>query len=1113
MALFAQGGCYSVAVASAVSDKVACEAGGPCQDGNPPGSRLRRSAAARHRPLRAVPPGRRQVLLRRRSHRSLRLHPTQPRMQGLLLVTRIAAVALLACLTLVGGLRCGRRASRSAARRARPAGELRGEPRPVRPARALRRPGRRVRAGGDRRRARARARRAARAHRLAGARAGSPAAAARLPGVANYLLGRDRRRWRTGVPTYRQVVYRNAWPGVDVALYGAGGRFEYDLRVAPGADPRAARLAFPGARPRIARDGSLRVGPLRQLPPAAYQRRGGRRVAVASRYVRHADGTIGVRVGRHDRRRALVIDPVLAYSTYLGGSGTAEGTAIAVDGAGAAYVVGQTQSTAFPGTGTRRGGSDAFVARLAPNGSALAWSTYLGGGALDQANGVAAGGDGVVVGGWTTSTDFPTQSPAQAANAGAKDAFLLELSPGGALVWSTYLGGAGSDEGTGVALDAAGTATSPGRPTRRTSTSPTRSRARTAAAATRSRRRPPRAGRSSTRRISGAAATTSAPAWPPTATPTSRAAPARPTSPPRRAPCSRPTPAASTRSSRSSTRPALPAYSTYLGGTGYDVAAAIALTPAGAPVVVGSTQSPAYPTTPGAPQAHLDGASDAFVARLTVAGASLAASTYLGGSSVDAAGGVAVDDLGRAVVAGRTLSTDFPTVDPVQAVKGGALDAFVTRLDGLGTGLATSTYLGGNGEDEALGAAVDGDGNVYVAGRTGADFPTAERAAGHAPAADWTPSWPSSPIGSASPPARRGRPRPQLPPTLWRCRPRPRPATAGARDDHHRAPAGRHARPGRPVPLQAAAYLARSTRSGGVTLGCRLDGGAFRPCTSPYTTARLALAEHRFEVRADERQRRRRPDAGRLHVPRHATARGGPPPRVCAGARRRLSRSRHARLGPVRLPGGRLPARGGLPDWTWSVDEHDESYLFNYDVHLQRHEEYAPGRSAYRDRLFCFAPSLSTPVNPKLEVRFDPRRGEYNRRHACHAQAAFGLVDASQEHRERWRCDGLGHAPKPGGDRTTGNGIEQDAHLECIVTVTIQRHVTELADVVSDRAKDRPSLLVYVPQPGTLTVAATSGTRVGSRRGARPARARLGAQSGGGGGRRPGPRCASTARR
>jgi hypothetical protein len=226
-----------------------------------------------------------------------------------------------------------------------------------------------------------------------------------------------------------------------------------------------------------------------------------------------------------------------------------------------------------------------------------------------------------------------------------------------------------------------------------------------------------------------------------------------------------------------------------------------------------------------------------------------------------------------------------------------------------------------------------------------------------------------------------------------------------------------------------------------------------------------------------ERRRRRRPDAAGRHL-RVTQPRAEVRRHVCAlepvgGYHDRGTRD----WGPCGLPEIVCPrAAACLLDL--AVDEHDESYLFNYDVHLQRYDEYDPGRFASRDKVFCFAPSLSTPVNPKLEVRFDPRRGEYNRRHACHAEGALGIVDTSRDHRERFRCDGLGHAPKPGGDRTTGSGVEQDAHLECLITVTIQRHVTELADVVSDSPKERPSLLVYVPEPGSLTVGATIGRRV-----------------------------------
>jgi hypothetical protein len=910
---------------------------------------------------------------------------------------------------------------------------------------------------------------------FASAKRRSPAAGGRLPGVANYLLGRDQRRWRTGVPTYREVVYRRVWPGIDVALYGATTRPEYDLRVAAGADPRAARLAFAGGRARIARDGSLRVGPLRQPAPTAYQRRRGRRVAVASRYVRHADGTIGVRVGRYDRRRALVIDPVLAYSTYLGGSGTDQATAIAVDGTGSAYVTGQTQSTGLAGTGTLRGGSDAFVAKLSPDGRARAWSTYLGGGGLDQGNGIAAGSNGVVVGGWTTSADFPTQAPAQSTNAGSKDAFLVKLSPAaGTLVWSTYLGGSDSDEATGAAVDPAGNAylvgttdstnfhtANPVQATNGGGSDAIAAKVDTTGALVYSTYLGGSGndvgagvGADGNAYLTGGAGSTDFP------TTTNALQPAN---------------GGSFDAFVTKLDPAgASVYSTYLGGAGYDVAAAIALTPAGAPVVVGSTQSPAFPTTAGAPQGGLSGPSDAFVARLTTAGTALAASTYLGGASVDAAGGVAVDHAGRTVVAGRTLSTDFPTASPAQAAKGGALDAFVTQLNGVGTTLLSSTYLGGGGEDQADGVTVDGAGDAYVTGRTGADFPTANALQGTS-GGGLDAFVTKLATGSASPPAGAG-------------------GSAGAADDPSAVSLLLASGPPAPVttiiarppaltPDQVVQFRfggrvpGQIDPSRGVTFGCRVDGGSFRPCTSPYTTARLALAEHRFEVRAVSATGAVDPAPPgftfRVTQPRAEVHR-----HVCAlepvgGYHDRGTRD----WGPCDLPELVCPrAAACLLDL--AVDEHDESYLFNYDVHLQGYDEYAPGRFAYRDRVYCFAPPLSTPVNPKLEVRFDPRRGDYNRRHACHAQAALGVVDTSQDHRERYRCAGLGHAPKPGGDRTTGSGVEQDAHLECRITVTIQRHVTELADVVSDRAKDGASLLVYVPQPGRVTVSATIGTRV-----------------------------------
>lgn len=264
--------------------------------------------------------------------------------------------------------------------------------------------------------------------------------------------------------------------------------------------------------------------------------------------------------------------------------------------------------------------------------------------------------------------------------------------------------------------------------------------------------------------------------------------------------------------------------------------------------------------------------------------------------------------------------------------------------------------------------------------------------------------------------------------------------------------------------------------SSGVSFACRLNAGAFRPCVSPYTTATLALARHTFEVRA-------------------VSAAGAVDPTPAAFTFRVTQPRPEVRRGTCSLdPVGTYHDRG-TRDWgpcdfrpivcpraavclfDLAVDERDRSYLFNYDVHLQRDEQFAPDRSAYRDRVYCFAPPLSTPVNPKIEVRFDPRRGELNSRHACHQEGVIGFVDTSRDVEQRFRCVGAGHAPKPGGDPTTGNGSEADAQLDCSITATIQRHVPELGEALSDSVKLGPSLLAYVPQRGSLTVNGALGGR------------------------------------
>jgi hypothetical protein len=258
----------------------------------------------------------------------------------------------------------------------------------------------------------------------------------------------------------------------------------------------------------------------------------------------------------------------------------------------------------------------------------------------------------------------------------------------------------------------------------------------------------------------------------------------------------------------------------------------------------------------------------------------------------------------------------------------------------------------------------------------------------------------------------------------------------------------------------------------GLSFGCRLDGGSFAPCTSPYTSKKLALAAHTFEVRAVNSAGVADPTPAsftfRVTQPKPEVKHYACDLRIVGAYHDRGTRD----WGPCDM---NIPCpRAAVCLLDLAVDEHDDSYLFNYDVHLQHFED-----GAYKDRVFCFAPSLKTPVNPKLEVRFDSRRGEYNRPHACHEEGAYGLVDTSKDNLIRYRCSGSGHAPKPGGDRTTGEGVEDNAHLRCDITATIQRQVTELGGTLVDGAN--PNLLVYTPQPGTVLVSGAFGARASAK--------------------------------
>src|SRR5947207_1635818 len=299
-----------------------------------------------------------------------------------------------------------------------------------------------------------------------------------LPGKANYFIGNDPAKWRTNVPTYAKVRYTDLYPRIDLLYYGNQRQLEYDLVVRPGADPTRIVLDIQGAdRLQVDAQGDLvlqmTVGPIRQRKPVIYQEIDGVRKDIPGGYVLKGEHQVGYKVAAYDASQPLVIDPILSYSTYLGGSNEDRDTRIAVDAAGNAYVAGETGSSDFPTTAgafqRTFGGpvcdgctSNAFVTKLDSTGSALVYSTYLGGSGRDGGWGIAVDTLGnAYVTGQTFSTDFPTTPGAIQTTFGGGggffrggDAFVTKLNPtASALVYSTYLGGLGSDTGIATALE------------------------------------------------------------------------------------------------------------------------------------------------------------------------------------------------------------------------------------------------------------------------------------------------------------------------------------------------------------------------------------------------------------------------------------------------------------------------------------------------------------------------------------------------------------------------------------------------------------------------------------------------------------------------------------
>ncbi len=506
---------------------------------------------------------------------------------------------------------------------------------------------------------------------------------------SHYLLGNDATAWQTGIANYKAVTYSEIYKGIDLRYYGNQGQLEYDFIVAAGAAPERIRIAFDGAASiAIAANGDLVLAlpnaqAVRFKAPLAYQDNAGKRQMIASRYRITGDGQVGFELDAYDASRPLIIDPVLDYATYLGGStGGDTAYAITIDTAGNAYITGSTSASDFPGTPVHDvDGTDVFVTKLSADGTSAVYSTYFGVNGNDAARAIAIDATGrAYLAGATSSSDFPTTAGAfdEGHNDGS-DAFMAILNAtGDTLQYVTYFGGQGvNDSGRAIAVDSAGMVYI--------------------------------AGSTDSSSLSGAPGKQfpiTAGAYDTLLGGTFDAFVAK------------------LNPSGNGANDLL--YSTYLGGTaGNEGGNGLVLAGQDDVYITGHTISSDFPIITATFGSANGSNSDVYVARLNLAGAGaadLVASTRIGSNAfatIDTSEAIAMDATGNSYVAGYTRANDFPTTaGAYDQVKSSDDDGFIAKLNPDLSALTYSTYLGGNGFDRILALAVDAAGNAHVAGLT-----------------------------------------------------------------------------------------------------------------------------------------------------------------------------------------------------------------------------------------------------------------------------------------------------------------------------------------------------------------------------------------------------------
>jgi hypothetical protein len=489
-------------------------------------------------------------------------------------------------------------------------------------------------------------------------------AGSKLPGILNYFIGNDPKRWHTNVPTYGRVTYRDVYPGIDLTFHGQGARLEYDWLVRSGADPQRIRLAVRSAgAPAVDSHGALRFGglPVMQSRPTLYQAGPSGRNLVAGGYALAGHDIVDFRVGRYDRSRTLVIDPVIMFAELLGGSGSDVPCCIQVDARGNIYIAGSTTSSNLPVRNAYqshlRGVEDMFVLKLSPSGS-LVYGTYIGGNNVAQAFGLAVDGSGrAYITGNTKSADFPlVPQPAQAKFPGGVPATIVSLSAqGNALRYSFLMANGGADYAYAIALDPQGdayVALAMGEPALNTPHDNPR------AEVLKVDRNGP----------GGAGTTVKS-----------------------------------------------------IGGSGPDTPTGIAVDKQGNVIVVGVTSSPDFYVSR-AIQSTLGGNSDAFVIKLDAGLNTILFSTYLGGSDEDEATAVAIGGANNIFVTGYTASRTFPVKNTIDVVQ--ADSPFIVKLSSDGGRLLYGTIIGTAKETSPRAIAVSKQGYATIGGFTGGGLVT-----------------------------------------------------------------------------------------------------------------------------------------------------------------------------------------------------------------------------------------------------------------------------------------------------------------------------------------------------------------------------------------------------